>query len=598
MYQGLSSNGGAWYQYDGNKLLDLSGQTLNLSFGQPGDNVKKAVIEEIQQDNIFFSSRFGSDKFIELAQLLTSLAPPNLSRVNHKLTNGSDAVEVALKLGRQNTRSTKVLALKNAWHGETMATLALSDKVRGQYIGSNLEVEFAAHSGLEALLECACNRSRPSVVILDPIGFSSGLFKLEDIKAFLPELRRECLRKGHYLVFDEVQIFGGFLNGSLFSYDIFGVECDALAIGKALGQGFPISACLYDEKHAELLYNEAEFTHGGQPPACAAAITGIQHLHHQQKTVEISLQKWRKFVDFLRDSCGEISITELGFMCSLTPSDANKVDEIAKALFAAGLIVRKGNNSKSILLKAPINFDDIMQAWTIKSFNQCLGVMKGPSRITNGSWLSDTENIAIDYVEKLTAGLPSIEPYSRSIEAQTQLVVSLKSLGIPCPGIYEKTDGLQWIHVDGVSLEKYAFSSAQEVNSVLGQLMDHVIKAHQNGIIIGDRWPGNTIWDGKSVTLIDFDIGYTGDEATLMAFEHMFALFHHLAIVPEALARDKIARPYLFELLDRHGSEKSRYVFDVFYRFYGDPQKPANATSLAQQTYQKLLDEFATIIVA
>ena len=41
-------------------------------------------------------------------------------------------------------------------------------------------------------------------------------------------------------------------------------------------------------------------------------------------------------------------------------------------------------------------------------------------------------------------------------------------------------------------------------------LVDWIKKAHENRVVLGDRWPGNTIWDGEALSLIDFDLSYEG----------------------------------------------------------------------------------------
>ena len=102
----LRSIEGPWYHsIDGKKYLDLSAQTLNLSFGQPLREVRDAVVATIESGNIFFSSRFGSDEFEELGKRLVQLSSSNITAVNHKLSNGTDAVETALKIAYHNQRT-------------------------------------------------------------------------------------------------------------------------------------------------------------------------------------------------------------------------------------------------------------------------------------------------------------------------------------------------------------------------------------------------------------------------------------------------------------------------------------------------------------
>jgi len=587
----------SWYMNKKKKILDLSGQTLNLSFGEPPSEIKKAVIDEINK-NAFFSSRFGSQVFDDLSTLLTKNAPPNICCINHKLSDGSDAVETALKLGCENIRSTNIIALKNAWHGETMATLQLSNKLRSKYLGSNVNIDFTSGTNLESLIEKVNNTNKPSVVILDPIGFSTGLFEFHQIKTLLPKLREICQKKGHFLIFDEIQSFGGYLNGKLFSYDVFNVESDAIAIGKALGQGFPISACLYSNEFSELLYNEAEFTHGGQPPACAAAISGINYLFKHQSIIDKSIVLWNKFLDELECIFNDslFVIRKVGFICSLTPNDKLEVYELTELLFESGLIVRKGNSSKSILIKAPINFDEDMYIWAIKIFKESILKLKNIKSNRQYIEIGNKHNKNISNIELLLKKFPKILLNKRTINQQYKIASELEDLGIPSPNFIIHNDILSYRKIDGVFLNKYTIKTALEAKSILNQLIDYIIKAHSNNIIIGNRCTENTIWNGTNIIFCNFDIGYKNKNKYVMTFEHLFLLLNHIILIPKELNRVKIIKPYLFELVDIHNNNDLKDIAIKFQNFFNSQDKTEEFLSVSIDQYKEVLDEFLNII--
>ncbi|QTR55380.1 aminotransferase class III-fold pyridoxal phosphate-dependent enzyme [Thiothrix unzii] len=598
IYERVKPINGAWYSSQNNKkILDLSGQTLNLSLGQPPHEVREAIITEISK-NVFFSSRFGSKTSENLANILIDIAPDNICCINHKLTNGSDAVETAIKIGCEMVRSSSIIALPNAWHGETMATLSLSSKLRGKYLGGNLNVTFSNEATIESLIEKINIIKRPSVVVIDPIGFSSGLFGFDNSKNFLPILRKSCQELGHFLIFDEIQSFGGFLEGEFFIYDIFNVESDAIAIGKALGQGFAVSACLYGKDTPELLYNEAEFTHGAQPPACAAAIAGIEYLKKNKSIIKTSLLLWNKLIDILESEFDEASFKRIGFVCSITPKKQEKTHLIFELLLNNGLIVRKGNASKSLMLKAPVVFNEEMFLWSLNVFRKCLNDLKSIKIDITSNYreIFRKENLEKSYVEFFLNHFSGVNINSRSIQEQYEVMLELDKIGIPCPKVYIKDELYIYSYITGISLDEYEIKSPREARSILSQLIDHIMKAHRNDIIIGDRWPGNTIWDGVCVTMIDFDIGYVGRNLSLMAFEHLFALFHHAAIIPKEMDRLKILTPYLHELKDAHENNNLYGIFIEFKKFYNSPRKKSNFTSLPVQIYQDVLHEFSTVI--
>src|SRR6267142_364763 len=88
--------------------------------------------------------------------------------------------------------------------------------------------------------------------------------------AFLKGLRKLCDDHGLLLVLDEVQCGMG-RTGKLFAHEWAGIPPDVMAVAKALGNGFPIGACLATEKAAVgMVAGSHGSTFGGNPMAVAA----------------------------------------------------------------------------------------------------------------------------------------------------------------------------------------------------------------------------------------------------------------------------------------------------------------------------------------
>jgi acetylornithine/N-succinyldiaminopimelate aminotransferase len=67
---------------------------------------------------------------------------------------------------------------------------------------------------------------------------------------FLKRLREFCDARGLLLVLDEVQTGIG-RTGRLFAYEEAGITPDIMAVGKGIGGGFPLGACLATERAAK-----------------------------------------------------------------------------------------------------------------------------------------------------------------------------------------------------------------------------------------------------------------------------------------------------------------------------------------------------------
>ena len=96
-------------------------------------------------------------------------------------------------------------------------------------------------------------------VIIPPAGFLTGLRKLAD------EL-------GALLIVDEVQSSYG-RTGPMFATDLAGVLADIMLLGKAMGNGYPVSAMIArPEVCAEVRPDQFSSSHSGNPGGCAAAL--------------------------------------------------------------------------------------------------------------------------------------------------------------------------------------------------------------------------------------------------------------------------------------------------------------------------------------
>lgn len=115
-----------WDQND-KEYLDFSSQTLNLNLGNAPDIAKKAFLKQFDQFT-FLSSRFESAVFMPLSKKIIDLAPKGLTKVNLKLTNGSDANESALKRARAYHKKPYVISFYLSHLGESSETLSASGK--------------------------------------------------------------------------------------------------------------------------------------------------------------------------------------------------------------------------------------------------------------------------------------------------------------------------------------------------------------------------------------------------------------------------------------------------------------------------------------
>ncbi len=186
--------------------------------------------------------------------------------------SGAEAVEAALKLARiyQTSRGAperyRTVTFRSAFHGRTLATIAAGGQAKHL---KGFEPAVDAFDQVE-LNDLAAARAavgpETAAILVEPVQGEGGINVAED--AFLQGLRALADEAGLVLIFDEVQCGIG-RTGRLFAHEWAGVQPDVMALAKALGNGFPIGACLAREAVAAAMVPGSHgTTFGGNPLAC------------------------------------------------------------------------------------------------------------------------------------------------------------------------------------------------------------------------------------------------------------------------------------------------------------------------------------------
>lgn len=555
---------GAWYEtLDGESVADLSGQTLNLVDGQPSSFVIEAVKLQIDTQ-VFTSSRFENPKLLALANALGRISPPQIKHVNLKLTNGSDAIETALKIGGLYCRSSNVIALCGAWHGETADALSLSRRTRSRYLQSGRNVSFTKDPTLGSLVEAVNSEHRPCTVILDPLGVSNGLFDTNSLAELLRALEQSARKHGHFLVFDEIQSYGGFLGEANFIYDLFGVEADAIALGKAFGGGFPLAACLYTGRVGDLLrYNEAEFTNGGQPPACAAAEAFIGQTECEKPTRIQASKRFKMFAQRLLSDIEEYyEIRSIGFFLSITSKShfpRTAIDALYKELLSQKVVTRIVNGGGTLLVKGPISWPSELESFVTPVIISA--ALKVARSFEAGTW--DQHRPQSDSCEPITARTSSsfqdhaggLAVNRRTLLEQTALSKQLWRVGVLVTEQVVHDGNFLEVSTQGASVcAALQLSGASEGMSraILCQAVDYLIKAHGESVSLGVALYRNVKWDGSSLTLSNFSLRFSGRSQEIARLENLLCIAHYGSLMSDPEVQINVLRPFIYELDERH----------------------------------------------
>ncbi|MBF4591912.1 MULTISPECIES: acetylornithine transaminase [unclassified Curtobacterium] len=229
------------WDVDGNEYLDfLAGIAVN-SLGHAHPALVEAISDQAAK-LVHVSNYFATPPQLELAERLKRISGAGDAGRVYFGNSGAEANEAAFKLARLNRgadgRKTRILALKQAFHGRTMGSLALTGKpaLQEDFLPMIPGVEHIDTS-IDAL-EHAIDDT-VAALFIEPIKGEAGVVDLPE--GFLAAARRLTEQHGALLVLDEIQTGVG-RTGSWFAFQQYGIVPDAITVAKGIAGGFPIGA--------------------------------------------------------------------------------------------------------------------------------------------------------------------------------------------------------------------------------------------------------------------------------------------------------------------------------------------------------------------
>ncbi len=257
----------------GNKYIDaLAGIAVN-NLGHCHPNVVFAIQSQAAQ-LIHASNLFYNLPQSKLAFELTKLS--GMDKVFF-CNSGVEAVEGALKIARKyahiKNKTGNILSMENAFHGRSIATLALGKKKYQEGFGP-LPVDFyqIPFNDIESFKKALDKKI--IAVIVEAVQGEGGINIADD--KYLKKVNQICHDKDILLIMDEIQCGIG-RTGKMFAFQHYDIKPDIITLAKGLGGGFPIGAVLVSNKLKDVLkFGDHGTTFGGNPLACAAALATLK----------------------------------------------------------------------------------------------------------------------------------------------------------------------------------------------------------------------------------------------------------------------------------------------------------------------------------
>ncbi|HJW27030.1 MAG TPA: aminotransferase class III-fold pyridoxal phosphate-dependent enzyme [Rhodocyclaceae bacterium] len=274
------------WDVDGNEYVDFVNALCSINLGYNDPDVNAAVRSQLEDGTIFTLPHeleiLAAEKLVEMV--------PCAEKVRFG-KNGSDATSGAIRLARAYTGRDRVAVC--GYHGWQDWYIGSTARWRGVPEAVRALTHAFPYNDLEALDRLLSEHpGQFAAVILEPMNV------VDPKPGYLEGVRELVHRHGALLVFDETITGFRFARGG--AQELFGVTPDLATFGKAMANGFPVSAVVGRADIMKLMEEIFfSFTFGGETLSLAAALATmekvrttnvVEHLATQGSKIQQGLQ--------------------------------------------------------------------------------------------------------------------------------------------------------------------------------------------------------------------------------------------------------------------------------------------------------------------
>jgi len=365
---------------DGNRFLDVTSAFGVASIGHSHPRVVAAIEAQVQKLTHGMGDVHPSAVKVRFCERVARLVPiPDAQLILGQ--NGGDAVEAALKTAVLATGRPGVLAFENGYHGLTYGALDATARADFRAPFQSQLPGFTRHLPYGCPLEhieTHLKTHTPGAVLAEPIQGRGGI--VVPPPGWLAGLCGLCTATDTLLILDE--IFTGWgRTGDWFACQFDSVIPDILCVGKAMGGGLPVSACVaskplmavWGESTGEALHTS---TFLGNPLACAAGLAALSVLEDDnlpRRAAEIG----QVFADGLRDLQAAFpsqiaDVRGRGLMLGIEMVSPQMALSLVPASLREGLILLPAGDGRVLEFVPPLVITEAQIAWCLETMSTLL----------------------------------------------------------------------------------------------------------------------------------------------------------------------------------------------------------------------------------
>ena len=346
----------------GNRYLDLESGVWCAGIGHANPAVNQAVSRQMN-DLSHVGFCYASPVVERSAALILDLLDHQGGRCTF-LCSGSEAVEYGIRIVRSVTRAQKIMTMEDSYLG-----------AYGEGYGRNPEAWFLFDwSACDDCDRGTCDHSCPrwaaipfediGALVFEP-GSSSGLVRFPPSR-LIRRLAEAISARGGLVMVNEVTTGMG-RTGKWFGFQHYDIRPDIVALGKGLGNGYPVSATSINRGLAELLggepiaYGQSHFNDPLGAAVAEAVITAIRDEELIARAASLSTMLMARLQDIASRSELVEGVRGRGLMAIVVLTEQAGVataEELHRQLVRKGFIVDHRPGTRALRMDPALTIDE------------------------------------------------------------------------------------------------------------------------------------------------------------------------------------------------------------------------------------------------
>ncbi len=354
------------YDTSGKRYYDMNSGISVSSLGHCHPKVTTAIKNQV--DRYMHTMVYGEHNQspqTSYAQLLIDQLDDHFESLYY-LMSGTEATELAMKIGKRYTGRTEIICARNAYHGSTQGAESLrSDSdYKEPFLPLLPDI---THIDFNCIRDIRKITDRTACVIIEGVQGEAGV--IPPTPGYLQMIRQRCNEVGTLFILDEIQSGFG-RTGQLFTHQKYNIIPDIILVGKAMGGGMPIAGVVSSKEIMNSLIKNPVLGHittfGGHPVSCAAALATLETLLESDLISQVSKKE-----QFIKEKLDHPIIKEIrssGLMMAVEITKLKYLKHIVAYAVDHGVLIDWFLfNNRSFRLAPPLiaTFEDLDEATDI-----------------------------------------------------------------------------------------------------------------------------------------------------------------------------------------------------------------------------------------